>query len=778
MKKILALFCLGWAAALPAQNLPNEMYLSPDGHRLITGGQPAAGLYDESVIRTIHLDFSQPNYWTLLTQNYQSHTDIPATMTVDGEVFDSVGVRFKGQTSYMMTQGSQKKSFNISLDYGQDYEKLMGYKTLNLNNCFQDPSFLREFYYLHQIRQYIPAAKANYVQLYLNGQNWGLYPSVQQLNGDFYEEWFLSNDGTNWRADRPTGSGGPGGGGWGDGTAALNYLGADTALYQQYYTLKSADKANPWDDLVATCDVLENTPLDQLEGELRNYMDLDRTLWFLACEIAFTDDDSYVYKGKMDYYVYWEPETGRLTPIEYDGNSCMELNLAQQWGVFYHANDVDYPLLNRLLAVPALRQRYLAHLRTIVQQSFDPPSAQAAIDAYAAQIDSLVENDPKKLYTYNQFLTEVEDLKDFISVRRNFLMSNSEMLQPAPGIAGAAHFIQGEPWVQPNSADTVTVRAEVSSTNGIDHVTLHYAAGLVGNFTATPMFDDGLHDDGAATDGIFGAVIPAHAAGVWVRYYVEAAAANPAKTVTFLPAGAEHDVFVYKVAPAPAAEAVVVINELMALNQTIVTDENGEHEDWIEFYNTGTEAVDLGGWFVTDNPDNLDKWDFPAGTVLQPGGYLILWADEDSSQGPLHANFKLSGAGEVVMLLNAAGALVDEVTFGAQDVDLSLSRIPNGTGDFVIKNPTFGYNNEGALGAGEASHPALILTMYPNPADQSVRIVLPEGYGGTVEVFNALGQLQAEASYRDGLTFFTADWAPGAYAVRCAAASRVLLVRH
>jgi hypothetical protein len=107
-----------------------------------------------------------------------------------------------------------------------------------------------------------------------------------------------------WRADRPTTGGGPGGGGgWGDGTAALNFLTSDTADYQQYYTLKESTRTQPWDYLVTVCDKLENTPLAALEDTLLNYMDLDRTLWYLASEIAWTDDDSYVYKGKMDYYV-------------------------------------------------------------------------------------------------------------------------------------------------------------------------------------------------------------------------------------------------------------------------------------------------------------------------------------------------------------------------------------------------------------------------------------------------------------------------------------------
>ncbi len=162
--RLLFLTCFSLASIfVSAQSPAPEMYFSADGHRLFTGGQPASGLYDESIIRTINLDFTQPNYWTLLTQNYQNHTDIPAAMTVDGVVYDSVGVRFKGQTSYSQVS-SQKKSFNISLEYGVDYNKLMGYKTLNLNNCFLDPSFLRRILPAPDPR-HIPAAKASYAPL-------------------------------------------------------------------------------------------------------------------------------------------------------------------------------------------------------------------------------------------------------------------------------------------------------------------------------------------------------------------------------------------------------------------------------------------------------------------------------------------------------------------------------------------------------------------------------------------------------------------------------------
>jgi spore coat protein CotH len=348
-----------------SQGLPDEMYLSPDFKMLYSGGLPSTGLYDESLIKSIYLTFPQTNYWTLLQQNYASKTDLPATMVVDGVTYDSVGVRFKGNTSYQGTGTSQKKSFNITLDYADPDQDLYGYQTLNLNNCFDDPSFMREWFFLHQIRNHIPAAKSAFSKLYINGANWGLYPNVQQLNKDFLKEWFLSNDGTNWRADKPPGSPGGPGGGWGDGTAALNYLSPNASSYQQYYTLKSSDQVNPWQDLINGCSKLENTPTANLQNALPDSMDVDRALWFLASEIAFSDDDSYVYKGKMDYYVYYEPETHRITPIEFDGNTVMKSNHVN-WSPFYNQTNANYPLMNRLFAIPELRQRYLAHLRTII----------------------------------------------------------------------------------------------------------------------------------------------------------------------------------------------------------------------------------------------------------------------------------------------------------------------------------------------------------------------------------------------------------------------------
>ncbi len=757
-----------------AQSLPSEMYLDPATHKLHTGGLPSTGLYAKQTIRTLDLQFAQSNYWNLMTQNYSSKTNIPATLTVDGVVYDSVGVRFKGNTSYtMLPSGSQKKSFNITMDDAIADQDLMGYGTLNLNNAHEDASFLREVIYLDLIRDHVPAAKANFVHLNINGASWGIYPNVQQLNSRYLKEWYFSNNGSLWRADRPDGVGpGPGGGaGWGDGTAALNYLGADTTTYKTYYTLKRTEQEHPWNDLVRTCQKLNQLPSAQLEDSLDKYMDLDRTLWFLASEIAFSDDDSYVYKGKMDYYLYWDEETGRMTPLEFDGNSAMKTN-ATNWSPFYNVNNANYPLMNRLFAVPRLRQRYLAHLRTIINEKMQSSTFNALVDGYATLIDAEVQADPKKLYTYNAFLTELNTLKTYMTNRRNYLTANTEVAQVAPVISAVSHRVNGTEWADPTPSQEVAVTATIGS--GAARADLYYSHGIYGRFTPVQLFDDGAHGDGASGDGVFGGSIPAAPAMTRVRYYVMATAGNTAQSVSFFPPGAEHDVFTYVVQVEFAVDPVVRINELLAQNTSGQQDENGQYEDWIELFNTGSEPFDLSGGWLSDDGGNVFKWQFPENTVIAPQEYLIIWADEDQDEGPLHTSFKLSASGEDLWLTTSTGLVLDQVTFGAQTANMAYARIPNGTGPFVHQAPTFAANNEITTGLAEAERNGLLA--YPNPASSSVTIRTLEPTD--VVVRDALQRTIWSGRITSTQEIDASTWANGTYFIHTAKRTIKLVVAH
>jgi hypothetical protein len=145
--------------------------------------------------------------------------------------------------------------------------------------------------------------------------------------------------------------------------------------------------------------------------------------------------------------------------------------------------------------------------------------------------------------------------------------------------------------------------------------------------------------------------------------------------------------------PEEPSKSDIVINELLPVNSTIITDQYGEYDDWIELYNLSGTVKDLSGYFISDNKDHFSKWEFPSGTSIPGNGYLIIWADDDSAQIGLHANFKLSSQGEEILFSAPDGTLLDKVIFPGQTLELSFSRNPDGIGTFRWQTPTYNKTN-------------------------------------------------------------------------------------
>lgn len=150
--------------------------------------------------------------------------------------------------------------------------------------------------------------------------------------------------------------------------------------------------------------------------------------------------------------------------------------------------------------------------------------------------------------------------------------------------------------------------------------------------------------------------------------------------------------------PVPAPLPAVVVNEVVADNLGTLFDEQGEADDWVELFNTSDAPIDLSGYFLSDRYGEPAKWSIPAGTVLPPQSGLIIWCDEDLTQGPMHANFKLSKSGEGVYLFTpdpVAPLLVDALVFPELDVDESYARFPDGA-EFAARSaqPTPGAENQ------------------------------------------------------------------------------------
>ena len=134
----------------------------------------------------------------------------------------------------------------------------------------------------------------------------------------------------------------------------------------------------------------------------------------------------------------------------------------------------------------------------------------------------------------------------------------------------------------------------------------------------------------------------------------------------------------------------VTLNEVMALNRSAVV--NGtKNPDWIELFNRGSQTADLSGLTLSDDPVAPGKFVFPAGTLLDPQSYLVVWCDNDLAAPGLHTGFNLSADGQIVGLYQpVAGGyrVLDAVNFGLQVADLTIGRVPDGTGAWQLNLPT------------------------------------------------------------------------------------------
>ena len=103
-----------------------------------------------------------------------------------------------------------------------------------------------------------------------------------------------------------------------------------------------------------------------------------------------------------------------------------------------------------------------------------------------------------------------------------------------------------------------------------------------------------------------------------------------------------------------------IISEFQAVNGSTIADEDNDFEDWIEIGNTGNEAIDLNGWYLTDDANDLTKWQFPAVTIPAEEQLLVFASNKDRTEvdGQLHTNFKLSSDGEFLALVKPDGTTI------------------------------------------------------------------------------------------------------------------------
>lgn len=637
--------------------------------------------YDVGFIEKIEINFKESNWRTILQNNWRPKIYIRAEVIINGVRFPDAGVRYRGNSTYFALPPGKndKRPFKIALDefVQQDYQ---GYKTLNLNNNLYDPTLVREVMGYEFMRRFLPAPKCNYVRLTINNEDFGIFVNTQQINKDMIEEWWADEDGNRYRG-QPTSI-------LRSNDAALVWLGSQPSSYQSAYELKTEQSPNPWADLIDLCDKLNNTPANQRAQVIPTVFDVDNALRFFAVGNVALWLDSYLGRYVHNFYLYNDPTHGRFSIIPWDLNSCfggytdtLTVQTMKTVDPFWRENESGRPrpLFRNLVADPRLRARYLAYFRTMARE-YTWAKLSARIAQLQAFIGPELQTDTKRVYSlawFTQCVTQdimvtssrpLSSLKGAIDERAQFLATHPELVKVGPTLANLAHTP-----ASPSPTTPVVVTVAVSGPTPVA-VTLHHRHR--GPFLEVPMFDDGQHGDGQPNDGVWGATIPPANPLAWVEYFVTAntdlgqggAMAVIPETGGFTPNG-------YRVGVAPVPGGVQ-IHEFLAKNDSGIRDEMSDFEDWIELLNPSAQPVDVSGMYLTDNLQNPTKWRIPNGTSIPAGQTLLVWADDDPGDGPMHATFKLGAEGEAVALFATDGVTpLDAIEFGPQAADVSTGRM-------------------------------------------------------------------------------------------------------
>jgi hypothetical protein len=149
----------------------------------------------------------------------------------------------------------------------------------------------------------------------------------------------------------------------------------------------------------------------------------------------------------------------------------------------------------------------------------------------------------------------------------------------------------------------------------------------------------------------------------------------------------------------PVGDGNLSINEIMSLNVLTSKDESGAASPWIEIYNPTGQDIDLTGYALTDDLNSPKKAVLPKGVVAKSHGTVVLWADQNPGAGPTHVNVFLPAAGGSLGLARPDGSFINRLSFGAQSVDLSAAREPDGSSNWVTEwNASPGAANPTGMG--------------------------------------------------------------------------------
>lgn len=509
---------------------PQQLYDSP------------GGLFDEDSLRSIHLNFYNTSYHSVLVNSwfYAPSDRIPAQLILNGVLYDSVGVRYKGNSTFCLPNDNNnpKVPYNIDVNYWISGQKLLDYKKLKLANAWMDPTFLKDITASNIYNNYLPSGEANLMELHVQGNYLGIYVNTESLNKQFLKKHFNEKSGSLFKCDNIDRfcdtSGAPQAY-----RPDLIYRGDDSTQYYNIYDMKSD---YGWEELINMIKIL-NTNFNEIDSVLN----VDRVLWAFAVNSVISNLDTYNGYYIHNYYLY-QTEDGLFQMIPWDlDNSFLGAILGTtnpttlyERDPYYHgsvgSNGPERPLAYYLLNDPFYRKQYTAHLRTIINEALDTSMIRANINQLQTLAHNSVDNDQHKNYSLSEFYTNAEEhigwwwrnggIMETIDGRKEYLLSHPEISLTPPTLYGLSvvnNLVTISAFNETN-VDLMITKSEYSS-----------------KFQSYPMHDDGTNGDLIAGDNIYSVHMPFNG-NTDVKFYIRA---ENNDAIIFEPERAEYEFYEY-----------------------------------------------------------------------------------------------------------------------------------------------------------------------------------------------------------------------------------------
>lgn len=343
---------------------------------------------------------------------------VPCTVSYNGKDWYEVAVRYKGNSSLSSTYSSGNSKLSMKFDFDQyEYlypaltnQRFYGFKQLNLNNNYNDKSFMREKIVSDLFLSYgMAAAHTSFCAVYINDSYYGLYTLVEEVDDTVIKTQFSDGSGNAYKPESDAGS-----------------FASGTYDTDEFY-LKTNTQNPDYSDVQAMYDALHSdnrtSNIEQWKSDLENAFNVDGFMKWLAVNCSIQNWDSY---GNMahNYYLYNDPTTNQLTWIPWDHNESLQSATGNytcyEPSQLSSVRSTSWPLIAYLIAVDEYKEAFDAYLREFIDGVFYPTTMIANYETYYNLIKQYAYDEVSGrsfLSSDSQFDTAVSTLETHVQSR-------------------------------------------------------------------------------------------------------------------------------------------------------------------------------------------------------------------------------------------------------------------------------------------------------------------------------------------------------------------------